>query len=191
MTNKSSRSDVVRSIGERPETPADVELDQLAERARTGAESLGWGGSFAEGRTTSGETITCSERDAIASVRERIEHLIDLVTEAGPIPISGHGGADNDPDIAKITQFLDSYLQRTGKEYLTPPEANRLLAKAGLLRDRPSRPGSPLRELLRREAIPHAYQPSGKGGRWLIPHSSSKRNSREGGPPNNSLEWTR
>ena len=83
-------------------------------------------------------------------------------------------GAVTGPDVPRIIEFLDDHLQRTGKPHLTPPEANQLLEEAGLLDDRPSRSGLPLRRLLRDGLIPHAYQPSGKYGRWFIPHSSSQ-----------------
>lgn len=75
-------------------------------------------------------------------------------------------------DIAAIIKFLDNYLQKNNKESLTPPEANELLEKAGLLKDSNTRKGLPLRKLLRKDELPHAF----KVGRfWSIPHSKKKR----------------
>lgn len=71
-------------------------------------------------------------------------------------------------DVKKITKFIDNYLETHQKEYITPPEANELLAKAGLLDDSEFRPGKPLRDLLRDNKFPHAYQ---ERKRWRIPKS--------------------
>ena len=38
-------------------------------------------------------------------------------------------------DVKKITKFIDNYLETHQMEYITPPEANELLAEAGLLDD--------------------------------------------------------
>ena len=73
-------------------------------------------------------------------------------------------------DVKKITIFIDNYLETHQKEYITPPEANELLAKAGLLRDNKERSGKPLRELLRDNKFPHAYQ---EGRLWRIPKSNN------------------
>ena len=61
-------------------------------------------------------------------------------------------------DVKKITKFIDNYLETHQMEYITPPEANELLAEAGLLDDSESRSGKPLRKLLRHNKFPHAYQ---------------------------------
>lgn len=172
--SEQSNSQILRSIEERSETPKDAELDYLAEQARRGSSDLGWGGSFGEGRKTPGDTNICSERDVIATIGERIEHLIALVADDTRISANGRRESKGGSDLTEIIEFLDIHLQRTGKQNLTPPEANRLLERAGLLHDNPGKPGAPLRKLLRQGAIPHAHQPSGKGTRWLIPHSSSK-----------------
>jgi len=76
------------------------------------------------------------------------------------------------PDVNAIIQFLDEYLKRNNLKSLTPPEANELLAGAGLLADDKTRKGMPLRNLLRAGLIPHAYQLGGKYSRWVIPCSS-------------------
>ena len=73
-------------------------------------------------------------------------------------------------DVKKITEFIDNYLETHQMEYITPPEANELLAEAGLLDDSESRPGKPLRDLLRDNKFPHAYQ---EGRRWCIPKSKN------------------
>ena len=71
-------------------------------------------------------------------------------------------------DVKKITEFIDNYLETHQMEYITPPEANELLAEAGLLRNNKSRSGKPLRDLLRDNKFPHAYQ---EGRLWRIPKS--------------------
>jgi hypothetical protein len=71
-----------------------------------------------------------------------------------------------------IIKYLDNYLTRTGQSSIGPVEANAVLAKAGLLRDCKDRHGKPLRDLLRDGKLPHAFQSSGKGSAWTIPHST-------------------
>ena len=68
----------------------------------------------------------------------------------------------------KIIQFLDDYLAQNAIEGLSAAEASRLLDEAGLLADDPSKPGEPLRRLLRDGSIPHAQKVQGK---WFIPPS--------------------
>lgn len=72
------------------------------------------------------------------------------------------------PDL--IIAHLDRYLEETNQSFITPPEANALLAQEGILADSVHRPGLPLRRLLREGLIPYAYQ---KGQYWHIPHSST------------------
>jgi hypothetical protein len=74
-------------------------------------------------------------------------------------------------DIIEIVEAMDNEIVATGKEFLTPPEANAMLERKGLLEDRPQRPGLPLRRLLREGKIPHAFQVGGEHTRWRIPHS--------------------
>lgn len=76
-------------------------------------------------------------------------------------------------DIRLISVFLDTYLSNSSQLYIDPVCANSILAKAGLLADNKLRPGKPLRDLLRKGLLPHAYQPGGKGTAWIIPHSSN------------------
>jgi 5-methylcytosine-specific restriction protein A len=82
-------------------------------------------------------------------------------------------------DVLKIIDFIDNHLDQTGRKEVTPVEANRLLDMAGLLADRPARPGAPLRAILRQGLIPHAYQEPGEHGTWRIPRSRSVRSTSE------------
>ena len=75
-------------------------------------------------------------------------------------------------NMTSIISAIDKYLERTGRQSIEPVEANKILAKAGLLRDSKDRPGKPLRDLLRKGQLPHAFQSGGKGTEWTIPHSS-------------------
>lgn len=74
-------------------------------------------------------------------------------------------------NIDQIIRFIDEYLEKNRMSEITPVEANKQLEKAGILRDSEHRPGLPLRNLLRADKIPHAYQDGGKYARWHIPHS--------------------
>ena len=73
-----------------------------------------------------------------------------------------------------IIEYLDNYLTRTGRTSIDPVEANAILEKAGILRDSKVRPGKPLRDILRKGQLPHAFQSGGKGSSWKIPHSSKR-----------------
>lgn len=77
------------------------------------------------------------------------------------------------PDIQKIIEALDKELERTGKSFLTPPEANKVLEREHILNDRDARSGLPLRKLLRQGKMPHAYQEGGKGSSWIISQSTT------------------
>ena len=89
-----------------------------------------------------------------------------------------------------ISQFLDEYLQRTGRESIGAVEANALLDKAGILKDNPQRPGLPLRNKLRKGELPYAYQVAGKGSEWVIPLSTAKREdtNQQGGGKNEFMQ---
>ena len=65
--------------------------------------------------------------------------------------------------MSAITKFIDGYLTKSGRADIDPVEANDLLAKAGILKDSKDRPGKPLRDLLRKGQLPHAFQAGGKG----------------------------
>lgn len=77
-------------------------------------------------------------------------------------------------DIEAIIEYLDNYLMKTGRQSIDPVEANAILANAGLLGDSKDRPGKPLRDLLRKGKLAHAFQSGGKGSVWTIPHSSKR-----------------
>lgn len=79
------------------------------------------------------------------------------------------------PDILRIIRCIDEELDQTNVHYLTPPEANKLLARKGLLKDSDIRPGLPLRRLLRAGKIVHAFQ---EGKYWRIPHSGREFNDK-------------
>lgn len=68
-----------------------------------------------------------------------------------------------------IISVLDNYIERNGIDALTPVKAAEILDKAGILNDSLDRPGKPLRIILRKGNIKHAYKLS--NGKWLIPHS--------------------
>lgn len=79
-------------------------------------------------------------------------------------------------DIIAIIAYLDKYLEESGNTAVTAVKANELLADQGLLRDSEHRPGLPLRNLLREDLIPHAYQmPKKKYGKWYIPKSRGRK----------------
>jgi len=81
-------------------------------------------------------------------------------------------------NINSIIKFLDNYLIKSGLSSIDPVEANEVLEKAGLLRNSKDRPGKPLRDLLRKGLLPHAFQAGGKGTNWTIPHSKSGKTSK-------------
>jgi len=70
--------------------------------------------------------------------------------------------------IHKIIKEIDKLIEDTGSQFVFPVEANAYLSRKGLLKDDKHRPGKPLRSLLRKGSIPHAFQISRK---WHIPHS--------------------
>lgn len=71
-------------------------------------------------------------------------------------------------DIERIVEAIDNFLETKHQKTTTPVEINPYLEKIGLLYDSVSRPGKPVRDLLRKGKIPHAYQ---IGVNWHIPHS--------------------
>lgn len=69
----------------------------------------------------------------------------------------------------EIAGFLQRELQRRGLDEVDAVSAATWLNDAGLLQDRPDRPGAPFRKLLRDGAIHGAEQrPPGKHGRWYV-----------------------
>lgn len=77
-------------------------------------------------------------------------------------------------DVKKIIAHLDEHLTKTGLSSIDPVEANQLLTREKLLVNSKSSPGLPLRKLLRKGLLPHAFQSGGKGSSWVIPLSSTK-----------------
>jgi len=71
-------------------------------------------------------------------------------------------------DIEIIINALNVYIVKEGRASIAPPEANKHLERIGLLNDSKDRPGKPLRDLLRKDLLTHAYL---SGGKWVIPHS--------------------
>lgn len=71
-------------------------------------------------------------------------------------------------NINAIVDCIDDFLERTGMNECTPPEANAELGKRKILQDTANRKGSPLRKILRQGLIPHAYK---VGRYWHIPKS--------------------
>ena len=73
-------------------------------------------------------------------------------------------------DIKGILIAIDEFLEKRKQEYTTPVELNNFLEKKGLLKDNHSRPGLPIRIILRDGKIKQAYQ---VGSNWRIPHSGN------------------
>lgn len=72
--------------------------------------------------------------------------------------------------IKSILNAIDEFLERKHQKTTTPVEINPYLEIKGLLNDSDSRPGKPIREILRNGKIPYAYQ---IGVNWYIPHSGN------------------
>ena len=77
-------------------------------------------------------------------------------------------------DILKIILAIDEFLEIKHQKTTTPVEINQYLEKIGLLNNSSSRPGSPIRKILRKGQIKQAYQ---NGVYWYIPHSGNNTNS--------------
>ena len=79
----------------------------------------------------------------------------------------------------EITAFLQSRLAALGLDDVAAVQAARWLDDAALLGDSPSRPGKPLRDLLRAGKIAYAEQrPPTQNGRWFIVKAGTSRLSR-------------
>ena len=61
-------------------------------------------------------------------------------------------------DVEEINRFLQARLRGSGRQSASAVDAARWLDEHGLLRDSPSRPGKPLRDLLRGGLIEHGRQ---------------------------------
>jgi hypothetical protein len=73
-------------------------------------------------------------------------------------------------DIKEIISAIDEFLEKKNLLTTKPVEINQYLDKKGVLKDSSLRPGKPIRALLRKGKIPHAYQ---TGSKWFIPHSKN------------------
>jgi hypothetical protein len=74
--------------------------------------------------------------------------------------------------IVEIINSIDDYLEQYGQLTTDPVEISPFLESKGILNDSKSRPGSPIRIILRKGLIPHAYQ---DGNKWHIPKSKNKK----------------
>lgn len=73
------------------------------------------------------------------------------------------------PNLCDINNYLQEELSRRNKATVDAVEAAGWLDKANLLKDSKSRPGKPLRKLLRDGQIKGAVQdPPQRYGRWYI-----------------------
>jgi len=79
-------------------------------------------------------------------------------------------------DLKIIVEFIDNYLDIHKLDSIGVVKANYLLNCKEILHDSKHRPGKPLRDILRKGLIPHAYQLNGKYSGWIIPHSNSRKN---------------
>lgn len=84
-------------------------------------------------------------------------------------------------NIERIIAALDAEIERNNCDYLLAPDANKVLARAGLLSDSATRPGKPLRNLLRENKLPHAFQTNGEKSQWRIPHSKKVKSAAAAG----------
>lgn len=71
-------------------------------------------------------------------------------------------------DVKRIIHAIDEFLELRNQKITTPVEINPYLEEKRILNDSDSRPGLPIRKILREGKIPHAYQ---IGVNWQIPHS--------------------
>lgn len=84
----------------------------------------------------------------------------------------------------EITAFLQSRLAALGLEDVAAVQAARWLDDDALLGDSPSRPGKPLRDLLRAGKIAYAEQrPPTQNGRWFIVKAGSSSQPRTAPTP--------
>ena len=85
-------------------------------------------------------------------------------------------------NIDHIIAGIDAYLEKRNIVFTNPVEVSKYLDREGLLNDSAHRPGKPLRDLLRKGLIRHAFQ---EGRKWVIPKSDSIKNpsSKKTSPP--------
>jgi hypothetical protein len=95
---------------------------------------------------------------------------------------------DRVADATQISALLQDQLHSMGLEEVAAVEAALWLDAAGLLPDSRSRPGLPLRKLLREGNIRQAEQrPAAPNGRWFIVRERSSSLSEEGGGRRSTL----
>ncbi len=88
----------------------------------------------------------------------RLDHpVVDEVRQRGP---------GNRIEVEAINRYLQRELKQRDEPEVAAVEAARWLDEAGLLRDSSSRPGLPLRKLVRQERL--AGQAQEPNGRWFI-----------------------
>lgn len=76
--------------------------------------------------------------------------------------------------IQRIIETIDNYLEENNLKEISAVEANEILEHKKVLKNSKSRPGKPLRDILRQGLIPNAdyrIKPGNKRGFWFIQHS--------------------
>ena len=81
--------------------------------------------------------------------------------------------------IQQIISAIDKLLVNSNQSSIDANTANAMLDRLGLLKNSKDRPGKPLRDLLRKGLLPHAYQSGGKGSTWIIPKSKFRNHKAE------------
>ena len=71
-------------------------------------------------------------------------------------------------NVDHIIEGIDLFLETNDIVFTNPVEVSKYLDRKGLLKDSIHRPGKPLRDLLRKGLIRHAFQ---EGRKWIIPKS--------------------
>ena len=74
-------------------------------------------------------------------------------------------------NIDLIIKKIDEYLEKNNLNEVKAVEAAEYLDKIGVLKDSKSRPGLPLRRILRDNNIPNATYVSDQRDKWFIHHS--------------------
>ena len=91
-------------------------------------------------------------------------------------------------DVIRINTFIQERLESEGLLEVRAVEAAQWLDVAGLLNDSRSRPGKPLRDLLRAGLIGGAYQnPPQSHGRWYIRLGQSSQSTRQSPRPRSTV----
>jgi hypothetical protein len=97
-------------------------------------------------------------KDAVDAILDRLDVSAEMLA------VSSSGAS---PDA--VNRFLQARLRERSQQEVTAVEAARWLDEAGLLVDSRTRPGKPLRDLLRAGLVEYAEQrPNRRWGRWFI-----------------------